>query len=201
MNSKIIKWGVLSTAKIGIEKVIPAMQKCDNLEIHAISSRNEQNARLASEKLGIQKSYGDYESMLKDPEIDAIYNPLPNHLHYAWTKMAIEHGEHVLCEKPMTLDKDQVAELIALRDQMGVKAGEAFMVHTHPQWLDAVQRIKNGELGQLNSVQGFLATIKRTLQISATSWNTEVEPCGILAAIRCILQDMPLARNQQGWFR
>jgi predicted dehydrogenase len=151
--------------------------------------------------LEFKKSYGDYESMLKDPEIDAIYSPLPNHLHYAWTKMAIEHGKHVLCEKPMTLDKDQVAELIALRDQMGVKAGEAFMVHTHPQWLDAVQRIKNGELGQLNSVQGFLATIKRTLQISATSWNTEVEPCGILAAIRCILQDMPLARNQQGWFR
>lgn len=160
MNSKIIRWGVLSTAKIGIEKVIPAMQKCGNLEIHAISSRNEQIGRLAAEKLGIQKYYGDYESMLDDPEIDAIYNPLPNHLHYEWTKKAMEQGKHVLCEKPMTLDKEQVMELIALRDQVGVKAGEAFMVHTHPQWLDAVQRIKNGELGKLKSVQGFFSYYK-----------------------------------------
>jgi predicted dehydrogenase len=160
MNSKKIRWGVLSTAKIGMEKVIPAMQKCKNLEIRGISSRNAQNARRAAEKLGIPKYYEDYESMLHDPEIDAIYNPLPNHLHFEWTKKAMEKGKHVLCEKPMTLDKNQVLELITLRDRVGVKVGEAFMVHTHPQWLDAVQRIKDGELGKLKSIQGFFSYYK-----------------------------------------
>ena len=160
MNSKTIKWGVLSTAKIGVEKVIPAMQKCTNLEIIGIASRNEQNAKQAAEELGIPRCYGDYSSMLNDPEIDAIYNPLPNHLHFDWTKKAILQGKHILCEKPMTLDKNQISELILLREQMGVKVGEAFMVHTHPQWLDAVKRIKAGELGKLKSIQGFFSYFK-----------------------------------------
>ncbi len=154
---RIVKWGILSTAKIGREKVIPAMQKCKNLEIVGIASRDEDNAKSVAKRLAIPKYYGDYKALIKDPEIDAIYNPLPNHLHFEWTKMAMENGKHVLCEKPMTLDKTQIQELIDLRDRLGVKVGEAFMVHTHPQWIETVNKIKNGEIGTLRSVQGFFS--------------------------------------------
>ncbi len=160
MSKRKISWGILSTAKIGMEKVIPGMLQGDNLEIAGIASRNEQDAKVAAGKLGIQKSYGSYYALLEDPEIEAIYIPLPNHLHYEWTKKAIEKGKHVLCEKPMTLKKAEITELIALRDKYNVKVGEAFMVHTHPQWLDTVRRIKNGELGKLRAIQGFFSYYK-----------------------------------------
>jgi predicted dehydrogenase len=160
MGKRTIRWGVLSTAKIGVDKVIPAMQKAKNLEITAIASRNMENARSAAEKLGISGVFGDYESLLDDPDIDAIYNPLPNHLHFEWTKKAMLKGKHVLCEKPLTLDKRQIEELILIRNKVGVKVGEAFMVHTHPQWIDAVSRIRNGELGRLRAVQGFFSYFK-----------------------------------------
>lgn len=160
MRQRKVKWGVLSTAKIGIEKVLPAMQTCDNLEIIAISSRNENDAKNAAEKLGIPKYYGSYEALLDDPEIEAIYNPLPNHLHFEWTKKAIEKGKHVLCEKPMTLVKEEIEGLIALRDRYKVKVGEAFMVRAHPQWVNVAERIKNGELGKLKLIQGFFSYFK-----------------------------------------
>lgn len=160
MNKRKISWGVLSTAKIGMEKVIPAMLQCDNLEIAGIASRNKKDAEDAAGKLGIPKSFGSYEDLLEDSEIEAIYIPLPNHLHYEWTKKAIEKGKHVLCEKPMTLKKAEISELIALRDKYNVKVGEAFMVHTHPQWVDTVSRIKNGELGKLRAIQGFFSYYK-----------------------------------------
>ena len=157
MSQIKVKWGVISTAKIGMEKVIPAMQQGDNLEIVGIASRNESDAKLAADTLGIPRYYQGYEALLDDPEIEAIYNPLPNHLHFEWTKKAIEKGKHVLCEKPMTLKKHEITELISLRDKHNVKVGEAFMVHTHPQWIDTVKRIKNGELGKLRAVQGFFS--------------------------------------------
>ncbi len=160
MKQKKVKWGVLSTAKIGIEKVIPAMQNCDNLEIIGISSRNEDDAKSAAEKLGIPNFYGSYEALLEDPEIEAIYNPLPNHLHYQWTKKAIEKGKHVLCEKPMTLNKVEIEDLISLRNKYGVKVGEAFMVRTHPQWVDVARRVKGGEIGKLKLIQGFFSYYK-----------------------------------------
>lgn len=160
MSKRKIRWGILSTAKIGMEKVIPAMQQCDNLEIAGIASRNEKDSKIAAEQLGIPKYFGSYNALLEDPDIEAIYVPLPNHMHYEWTKKAIEKGKHVLCEKPMTLKKAEINELIALRDKYNVKVGEAFMVHTHPQWLDTVRRIKNGELGKLRAIQGFFSYYK-----------------------------------------
>ncbi len=160
MTQRKVKWGVLSTARIGIDKVIPAMQKCQNLEITGIASRNEQEAKNAKAKLGIPKHYGSYDALLDDPEIEAIYNPLPNHLHYEWTKKAIEKGKHVLCEKPLTLKKEEIKELISLRDKNNVKVGEAFMVHTHPQWEKTLSLVKNGELGKLKAVQGFFSYFK-----------------------------------------
>ena len=155
-----IKWGILSTANIGMAKVTPAMQKGNLCDIVAIASRNADDASKAAMKLGIPKSYGTYEALLSDKEIEAIYIPLPNHLHVEWTKKAIEAGKHVLCEKPMTLTTDEAKTLMALRDKYNVKVGEAFMVDTHPQWTNAMARIHNGELGKLKAVNGFFSYYK-----------------------------------------
>ena len=131
-----LRWGVLGVAKIATEKVIPAMQRGERSTVTAIASRDLERARTAAARLGIAKAYGSYEELLADPEIDAIYNPLPNHLHVPWTIKAAEHGKHVLCEKPIGLSAAEARDLIAVRDRTGVRIQEAFMVRTHPQWLE-----------------------------------------------------------------
>ena len=98
-----VRWGILGTADIGVRKVIPAMQKCEHCEVVAIASRSLQKARQAAERLQIPRAHGSYEALLADPAIDAIYNPLPNHLHVPWSIRALEAGKHVLCEKPLAL--------------------------------------------------------------------------------------------------
>jgi predicted dehydrogenase len=133
-----IKWGVLGAAKIAVEKVIPAMQFGRLTEVVAIASRDGDKASAAATQLGIARSYGSYEALLADPEIDAVYNPLPNHLHVPWTMAAARAGKHVLCEKPIGLTTDEARSLIAVRDETKVKIQEAFMVRTHPQWLRAI---------------------------------------------------------------
>src|SRR5919112_4976652 len=95
-----VRWGVLGAANIAVRKVIPAMQRGERTQVVAIASRNLDKARAAAKTLGIARSYGSYEELLADPEIEAIYNPLPNHLHVPWTLKAAEAGKHVLCEKP-----------------------------------------------------------------------------------------------------
>ncbi len=142
-----LKWGILSTAKIATVKVIPGMLKSKLFEVHAIASRDLASARSEAAKLGIPKAYGSYEELISDPEINIIYNPLPNHLHVEWTAKAIKAGKHVLCEKPLFLDSSGASELIHLRDQHRVKVGEAFMVKTHPQWIRAKELIDSGVLG------------------------------------------------------
>src|SRR5271163_275613 len=134
---KKIRWGVLGAAKIATAKVIPAMHHCEFAEIAAIASRDPAKAESAAQQLNIPKSYGSYEALLADPDIDAIYNPLPNHLHVPWSIKAAEAGKHVLCEKPISLTVAEARTLIAARDSAGVKIGEAFMVRTAPQWLRA----------------------------------------------------------------
>src|SRR5204863_5457795 len=129
--------GVLSSAKIGTVKVIPAMQKSEWSEVVAIASRDAETARRAAAGLGIAKAYGSYEELLADPDVEAIYNPLPNHMHVPWSIRAAEAGKHVLCEKPVALNLAECRTLIEARDRTGVKSGEAFMVRTHPQWLRA----------------------------------------------------------------
>lgn len=150
---KKVRWGVLSTARIAVEKVIPGMQRSELCTVAGIASRNPDRAAQAAESLNIPRHYGSYEDLLRDPSIDAIYIPLPNHLHLEWTRRAIDSGKHVLCEKPLVLQADQVRDLIARRDAAGVKVGEAFMVRTHPQWLDALERVSSGELGELQAIQ------------------------------------------------
>jgi predicted dehydrogenase len=152
-----VKWGVLGTAKIAREHVIPAMQKGEYTEITAIASRDSNRAKQTADNFGIPKTYGSYEELLLDREIEAVYLPLPNHLHIEWSSACIEAGKHVLCEKPLALSTQDVKQLIRLRDKHRVKAGEAFMVRTHPQWLKTLDLIKSGKLGKVNSIQGYFS--------------------------------------------
>jgi predicted dehydrogenase len=152
-----IRWGVLGAANIAVKKVIPAMQKGELTQITTIASRNAEKARKAAEKLNIPKFYASYEELLADPEIDAVYNPLPNNLHVPWTIKAAEAGKHVLCEKPIAMSAEEARKLIGVRDRTGVKIQEAFMVRTHPQCLGVRDLIKNGRIGRLESITGFFS--------------------------------------------
>lgn len=156
-----VRWGVLGVAGIAVRKVIPAMQKCEYSEITAIASRDSDKARKAAAELGIPKAHGCYESLLADPDIDCIYNPLPNHLHVPWSIRAAEAGKHVLCEKPIALDAAECETLIAARDRTGVKMGEAFMVRLHPQWLRTRELVQSGAIGDLRAVMGAFSYFNR----------------------------------------
>jgi predicted dehydrogenase len=151
---KKVHWGVLGVARIATTKVIPAMQKGEFSEITAIASRDLHKAKEAAQKLGIPKAYGSYQEMLDDPDIEAVYNPLPNHLHVPWSIRAAEAGKHVLCEKPIALNAEEALGLVAARDRTGVVIGEAFMVQTHPQWVRTVELVRSGRIGELRSAAG-----------------------------------------------
>src|SRR5580698_9141375 len=152
--SRRLRWGVLSTAPIGLKKVIPAMQRGEFTSVTAIASRDLVKAREAADSLGIATAYGSYEELLADPNIDAVYNPLPNHLHVPWTIKAAEAGKHVLCEKPISLTAAEAETLITVRARTGVKIGEAFMVRSHPQWLRLRALLDERRIGELRSVVG-----------------------------------------------
>lgn len=152
-----IRWGILSTANIGVAKVIPAMQRGEFCEVVAIASRDASKATAAAIQLGIPRAHASYEALLADPEVDAIYNPLPNHMHLPWTTAAAEVGKHVLCEKPIGLSVREAQDLIAVRDRTGVLIQEAFMVQTHPQWQRAVEICRSGRLGAVRGYVGVFS--------------------------------------------
>jgi len=154
---KKVRWGVLSTAAIGLRKVIPGMQLGQFSIVDAIASRDLAKARQAAANCGISRAYGSYEELLEDPEIDAIYNPLPNQLHVPWTIKAAEAGKHVLCEKPLSLTVAEAQSLLAVRARTGVKIGEAFMIRSYPQWLRLRELLNEGRIGELRSVVGFFS--------------------------------------------
>ncbi len=156
MSNKL-RWGVLSTAAIGLKKVIPAMQQGQHTSVVAIASRDLAKAQEAATALGIPTAYGSYEELLADPNIDAVYNPLPNHLHVPWTVKAAEAGKHVLCEKPFSLTVAEAESLLAVRSRTGVKIGEAFMIRSFPQWLRLRELLKQGRIGDLRSVVGVFS--------------------------------------------
>ncbi len=150
-GSSKVRWGILSTAKIGVAKVIPGMKKGEWCEVTGIASRDQRKAEEAAHKLGIAKAYGSYEELLADPQIEAIYNPLPNQLHVECSIKAAEAGKHVLCEKPLSLTVAEAKKLFAVRERTRVKIGEAFMVRTHPQWLRAREVVRSGRVGALRA--------------------------------------------------
>src|SRR3989440_10812749 len=153
-----VRWGVLSTANIGIGKVIHAMQKGKYIEFNAIASRNLEKGKAAAAQLGIPHVYGSYEELLADPNIDAIYNPLPNHLHVPWSIKALEAGKHVLCEKPIAMTSAEAQKLAdAARQYPDLKVMEAFMYRFHPQWQQTRQMVNEGKIGELRTIQTFFS--------------------------------------------
>ena len=148
-----VQWGVLSTAQIGTNHVIPAMQKGERSHVAAIASRGLGKAEAAARALGIARAYASYDELLADPAIEAIYNPLPNHLHVPWTLKALEAGKHVLCEKPIGLTAVEAGELAAAAARNGKIVAEAFMVRYHPQWRKAKELVDGGRIGALRSIQ------------------------------------------------
>ena len=152
-----VRWGILGVAKIAREKVIPAMQSSRWCDVTAIASRDFEKARSAAAALRVSRAYGSYEEMLADPDVEAIYNPLPNHLHVSWSIRAAECGKHVLCEKPIALTAADALALLAARDRTGVVIQEAFMVRTHPQWVRAVELVDSGRIGAVRSMTGVFS--------------------------------------------
>jgi predicted dehydrogenase len=153
-----VRWGILSTAKIGVLKVIPAMQRGAHCEIVAIASRDLARAKAAAQTLGIPKAHGSYEQLLADAEVQAVYNPLPNHLHVPWSIAALEAGKHVLCEKPIGLSTAEGQKLVdAAKRHPKLKVMEAFMYRHHPQWQRAQTLVRQGGLGELRTIQSFFS--------------------------------------------
>jgi len=150
-----VRWGVLSTAKIGREKVLPAMQKSEHCVIEAMASRDLASAQRVAKELGIARAYGSYEELLADPAVEVVYNPLPNHLHVPWTIKALEAGKHVLCEKPIALTAEEAKQLLAARERSGKLVAEAFMVRQNLQWIRAREIIRAGTLGEVRAIQTF----------------------------------------------
>src|ERR1700747_3040305 len=151
--TKKVKWGILGVASIATRKVIPGMQKGALTDIAAIASRDLSRAKAAARDSGIPKAYGSYEDLLADPEIEAVYNPLPNHLHVPWSIRAARAGKHVLCEKPIALSAAEAESLAAVQRETGVIIAEAFMIRYHPQWEAVGALIASGRIGAVRALQ------------------------------------------------
>jgi predicted dehydrogenase len=157
MPDKRVRWGVLGAANIALRKVIPAMQRGAWSVVAGIASRDGSRATGAARARGIASAYGSYDALLDDPAIEAVYIPLPNHLHVEWAVRAAERGKHVLCEKPIALSAGEAEVLLAARDRHGVLIQEAFMIRAHPQWITAVDMARRGALGRVQSVVGYFS--------------------------------------------
>ena len=154
MNDEL-RWGILSTADIGRKKVVPAMQRAARTRIVAVASREPDKAREYAAELSIEKVHDSYEALLADPDIDAVYIPLPNHLHPEWATAAARAKKHVLCEKPLALTAAQAALMVAVAEQEGVILAEAFMYRLHPSWQKVRELIGAGRIGRLSAVQSW----------------------------------------------
>ena len=152
---KPVVWGVLGTARIGVEKVLPAMLQSPLIELRGIASRTLATAQTAARRLGIPQAYDSYEALIADPGIEAIYNPLPNHLHVPLTLAAARAGKHVLCEKPMALTADEARALQGVAGK--VRIAEAFMVRHHPQWQRVRELLRSGRIGTPRAVQAVFS--------------------------------------------
>jgi len=153
-----VRWGILSTSGFAQDKVLPAWRRCRHVELAAIASRNLVRARAVAAAFDIARAHGSYEALLADPEVDAVYNPLPNHLHVPWTIKALEAGKHVLCEKPIAMTAAEAETLLAAaRRHPRLKVMEAFMYRLHPQWQRAVAIVQGGGIGEPRVVQSLFS--------------------------------------------
>jgi predicted dehydrogenase len=202
-NTEPLRWGILGAANIAVNKVIPAMRASSRARVVAIASRGVGKARQVAGALNIPRAFGSYEELIADPDVDAIYNPLPNHLHVPWTIRAADAGKHVLCEKPIALNAAEARTLIDARDRNGVTIGEAFMVRVHPQWLEVRRLIRDGRIGPLRLISGHFSYFRRDpddvrsrvewgggslldigcYPVNLTRWLFDAEPTGVIANI------------------
>jgi predicted dehydrogenase len=150
-----LRWGILSTANIGRRKVVPAMQRAARTRVVAVASRDEQRAGEYARELSIPTVHASYEALLADPDVDAIYIPLPNHMHAEWAMAAARAGKHVLCEKPLAMNAAEAARMVAVAEQEGVLLAEAFMYRLHPSWQKVRELIASGRIGRLSAVQSW----------------------------------------------
>jgi predicted dehydrogenase len=155
---KKLRWGILSTSNFALTKIMPALKNCKHAEITAIASRDLQKAQRVAAEKGIARAYGSYEELLADPEIEVIYNPLPNHMHVPWSIKALAAGKHVLCEKPIALTSAEALSLLnEAKKYPKQKVMEAFMYRHHPQWQRAKQLVREGKIGELRTIQSFFS--------------------------------------------
>jgi predicted dehydrogenase len=156
-----VRWGILGAAAIARNRVVPGMQKSEWCDVIALASRDGERARDAAGALGIPRAYGSYEALLDDPDIEAVYIPLPNHLHVPWSIRAAERGKHVLCEKPIALSADEARQLIDVRDRTGLQIGEAFMIRMHPQWLAVRDLLAADRIGAVRQISSHFSYYRR----------------------------------------
>ena len=156
-DDRRLRWGVLSTANIATGKVIPGLRRSPRSEVLGIASREPGRAGETAARLGIPRSYGSYEALLADPDIDAVYNPLPNHLHATWTIAAARAGKHVLCEKPLALTADEAQTMVDACAEAGVLLMEAFMYRQHPSWVAVQELVASGRIGRLQAVDSWFS--------------------------------------------
>ncbi len=156
-----VRWGILGAANIAVRGVIPATQQSALSAVVAIASRSIDKAQATAQLLGISRAYGSYQELIDDPDVEAIYNPLPNHLHIPWTIRAAEKGKHVLCEKPIALNAAEAETLVAVQQRTSVQIAEAFMPRTHPQWIAARETVASGRIGQLRLINGHFSYFNR----------------------------------------
>ncbi len=152
-----VRWGILSTAKIGTEFVIPATQAAEGCQVVAIASRNLESAQRVANELGIDKAYGSYGQLLHDPDIDAVYIPLPNHMHARWSIAAAEAGKHVLCEKPIALSSAEAETMAVAAESAGVILREAFMYQFQPAWQRAHQLVREDRIGEVTAIDSWFS--------------------------------------------
>ncbi|HEX7345274.1 MAG TPA: Gfo/Idh/MocA family oxidoreductase [Candidatus Limnocylindrales bacterium] len=155
--SGTLRWGILSTADIGVRKVIPGIRRAARCEVVAIASRDGAAARAAADRLDIATAHGSYDALLADPDVDAVYIPLPNHLHAEWTIAALRAGKHVLCEKPLAMTADQAQRMVDVAHETGFHLMEAFMYRHHPTWVAAKDLVDSGRIGTLTAVQSWFS--------------------------------------------
>jgi predicted dehydrogenase len=154
---KKLRWGVLGAAKIAVQKVVPAIQRSEHGRVVALASRDLARARPFANELQIETLHASYEALLADPDVDAVYIPLPNHLHAPWTIAAANAGKHVLCEKPLALSAKEAETMVVAADRAGVKLAEAFMYRLHPTWRKVRELVAGGEIGQLCAIQSWFS--------------------------------------------
>jgi D-xylose 1-dehydrogenase (NADP+, D-xylono-1,5-lactone-forming) len=206
MTEKKVRWGIMSTASIGKRSVIPGIQESKMNVVEAVASRSLENAQAFADELGIPKAYGSYEELLNDPAIDAVYIPLPNHLHKEWTLKAAKAGKHILCEKPIALDETEAEDMIAACKNAGVILAEAYMYRHQKRYDDIKTLIHNGGIGDIRGIHGVFTFngAQDTGNIRFTKeWgggSIYDVGCYPISAARFLLDEEPSAVTAQAFF-